>query len=1524
MQVKATVTAQGVFQYKEVQMRMAPALEEITVPVLCFSGRAARRIAARSRMPQRQQQAVVHFNNLLHDHGFHIVSLLSGQFYHDHTRNSAARNAADSLEVDMAVAPLDPNDIRDACKFIDSLGDGDGEIEIAELRLAFRRARQLVNRADPEAKGRVHMKSLAKALEILGLSAEKWFESLGSVDPEKGVGQMDLFKALRRLSDELQVHPKLGTLKATKAQDRFEFDDDSILEMMSFIDPNHDGMTTLEEIVDGISKATDNFNVNKAEAAAAKVLKELEKAMVAEGGDIATIFAEIDKDGSGSVNTEELTEALSEFHSRRHKERQHGKGMSGLSKEQEFSGSFNPSHSIHTASTNKTTLLQTISDWTASRGIQDADIALRDVEYVVDWADPNCDNEITASELVDSLNDLIGNIGSGDKRTTTSDSPLLKSAQLGSSPQYDDFAAGRLVARVFSAMYYRNITAFELFEQSVSHCSDEKLQEKNSLLAKALAKNAENDAAGELPSVAVPEHEADEADETEYARCGDVCQVLASLLATDCADQRQQLGQLGADALALDGHHGHPNPAAVDKGNPNKGDSPASPTHGSEGRDAGKDKGDKGKSNQALPLQALQQTIVDICNVANRTIDIFGQQDILAATTYFGLVDRPVVTQFELADAFIFASPEQLTKEGKAEKKDYTKRIKLCRKLQHVMVKNGHHLHGLFKTCFANEARQGHDPDVDVHSDKATVRLTNFVHGALLDVSDAIHAATLMGEASLAAHGKSKEGGLDEPLGSAESGKEMRLLELTSGHESADRASVAANVTATRPPKPSWKELRSLQSQLLSRLKRKSAVRISAATGVRDAVEIHGGGDWVTLYSGLAEELNISDAVDVLLGGSKPLAVYTIRTQNVTTATDGEGTLKEEIFQDRHFVVFVTSPEAPVIVRGYARPRELQVEWPKLETATLGDCRVKLSLEVCTGRKWVSGKVRQSANTMSLLTSAGKKSFRTVYTETVWGSRSSLSRSGSSGRGKLGLAKWGKKVKVTDLDPACWYHLRYRVDYERAKRGGRNEFLKGGVEDGLKDDFAPLDAVVHLAVGQGRAFGGVRSANTEPDVPEAPEMPRSIVDYKQSFMSMSSNIQATLKLSWTGSEENGHETKYYIVQKRLGRLLEIEEPAQSQSQSSETLTEGVGGNGLGGSAALTAVSIGRKGGSLQFREEGTTLTEGKKEKEGTEGKEGKEGKEGGGGIQWKSWETCYTNKFEQYFVKPPPLGTAGMQFRICAVNILGGSPWGEVLELTGSKYKEFFSSGTEDGLGSAGGEGGGDHGLDKFILRQTRAETIRNKKGKSLEGGDKGEEGKDGEEARTEGGNGGPAPSPNQRTQERFDLLGKTKREKMEAKKVVAFGRAVEDDMDLFGGGKMEAFTLTGDTLPTITASRGHSLEQQALNTTFERSAEIIQDQVDFPVSLGAARLALKSVQIAKTELVTRLPSSRMSPSPMNYLQKVRDDRERLERARYEDIAGELGVEGMTSLSRPSTAPPPSSSLLAQKWRVDEKLSKEM
>ena len=100
--------------------------------------------------------------------------------------------------------------------------------------------------------------------------------------------------------------------------------------------------------------------------------------------------------------------------------------------------------------------------------------------------------------------------------------------------------------------------------------------------------------------------------------------------------------------------------------------------------------------------------------------------------------------------------------------------------------------------------------------------------------------------------------------------------------------------------------------------------------------------------------------------------------------------------------------------------RHIKVAWPTLNTSKVGFCSVQLHLEVCAGRDWRSGKCRQSANTLSLLSSSGKRAFKSVYSMDV----AEAIRKGYGRRGGQ------QSITVTDLNPARWYHLRFKVIYK--------------------------------------------------------------------------------------------------------------------------------------------------------------------------------------------------------------------------------------------------------------------------------------------------------------------------------------------------------------------------------------------------------------------------------------------------------------------------------------------------------------
>ena len=945
-----------------------------------------------------------------------------------------------------------------------------------------------------------------------------------------------------------------------------------------------------------------------------QVLKQLEQAMISEGGDLTSVFAEIDKDGSGSVNTEELTDALTDFHLRRLRELQQAhSGMFGgtSQKDNAIRSLFNASHNMHARSVNKTQFLAIITAFCAKENIQDVDMGLKDIEHVLSWADPNCDNEITPAELTEAVNDLI---------STNSATPAPLPGQ------YDDFVAARIFARACSCLFYRKISFFKLFAEAIEmEAEDAELENQNTLEGIAVT-----DVVDDNQNFTPPEQNV----YAQLAKAGTLTNLLSKYILDDCNDHLVSHATSG-----VLGHCPHSsNNTAPQTQSPNNPDDLNHPT-------------------KLLNTRALQQTILDVCCVANRTIDIFSFQDIEDATNYFALVDRPITTMFEVTDAFTFPSVVE------ADERRIT-RLKLCRRFQHAMVKNGHNLNSLFDVSNINDQQHAHKKEIEpVDPQKTEVRISTFVHEALVDAAEAIRHTILVSPIAQARAA--------EMTNIAERIKEKRLNELMGGGTDVN---IAANLTVSKPPCPPWKDLLHLKSQLLAKLKKKSTIRVCATVGFVDAVHEakNKGLGWLTLFTGQADCMDIDDVMDVLLAKSKPLTVYTLRTQNI------ENRNNRDIFSTKHYVVFVTSPEAPVILD--AGVRELQVEWPKLDTKKLGDTEIKLSLEVCTGRRWVSGKVRQSANTLSLLTSAGKKSFRTVFVENI----NSHMKATTGRTREMGRAK---KIKVTDLNPAYWYHVRFRVDYKLVEPVVDEEHYD--------DDFKDISAV-----GRGRAYGGVRCVNTEPDVPEPPETPRDMLEFKARVMPMGgkgnsqSSVKVILKISWVGREDNGYQIKYYILQRRLGKN------SNDVIKKAKTLQR------LNIKSSISDVDSQEDDGEASVVRHG-----------------------GGPGpeaiIEWLMWETCYSNKFEQFYAKPPPLGTVGMQFRLCAINHLGASPWGNVLELSGGKYEEFFASGAEGGVGNVGGEGG----LDAHHLKNKHKGLV---KGGGDEDGEEEEgEGEEREEVRT-------------------------------------------------------------------------------------------------------------------------------------------------------------------------------------------------
>ena len=146
---------------------------------------------------------------------------------------------------------------------------------------------------------------------------------------------------------------------------------------------------------------------------------------------------------------------------------------------------------------------------------------------------------------------------------------------------------------------------------------------------------------------------------------------------------------------------------------------------------------------------------------------------------------------------------------------------------------------------------------------------------------------------------------------------------------------------------------------------------------------------------------------------------------------------------------------------------------------------------------------------------------------------------------------------------------------------------------------------------------------------------------------------------------------------------------------------------------------------------------------------------------------------------------------------------------------------------------------------------------------------------------------------------------------MVAFGRAVQDDLAIYGGGKMKLLMAMSEGRTRMLHSAGGGLPSpnhgvDAREMQLERSAAVIQGQVEFPVSLDAAKAALKKVSGGGEKgAVHKLISSRGSPSPKNYLQQVRDQRNH-----------KNNQESSGYGHRPKTAP--TVTTLKGKWLADD------
>jgi len=398
-------------------------IHQLTVGTFLSSLRQASRTHYRMKMSENHVKTVLHISNILTDNNTDLAGLLR---YLD----------GDSKEED-GDEELTPDQVKVAVNFIDGLGDGDGEVSLQELRHAFRIARTVVAQDDPDRRGRNTTERLAKAMKALNISTEDFFYEVVNKPSNSGlkneraeetsIGQITLFRSLSRLSR------RMASLNSEL--EGFPFADDDVLEIMEFLDPNKDGEVTLEEIKDGLRRVREGSGSDSESGLAARLLKNLESAMVEEGVDLQTVFEGIDADNSGSVNTEELGEAMNGFHKNRIKKKHEEFRQS------EERGKRRKNRERKTRSE----VVESITKWIADHNIHSIDLSTRDVGVFINFLDPFNDGEIKSEECQGFLEQMKGGARVDHEQ---------------------EFKAARLLSRCGQSMFTRKMGVFDIWDRA--------------------------------------------------------------------------------------------------------------------------------------------------------------------------------------------------------------------------------------------------------------------------------------------------------------------------------------------------------------------------------------------------------------------------------------------------------------------------------------------------------------------------------------------------------------------------------------------------------------------------------------------------------------------------------------------------------------------------------------------------------------------------------------------------------------------------------------------------------------------------------------------------------------------------------------------------------------------------------------------------------------------------------------------------------------------------------------------------
>ena len=206
---------------------------------------------------------------------------------------------------------LTRSEIDHIAQYIDSLGDGDGTIDLAEFEKAVRNNRRMKSCADDFAKGRLLILRLEQLIDAHSMTLMQWFnacdkhgaldkaqaEAGGPASPKSGKGdsRLTMSEVEEMLLDMSTKRPEL---------ENFTYDD--VRELVKFMDPNFDGNISKSEFKDAFARGRLPPNVLHVEYQSSLIVEKIERYMVEKKLRVKDVFKVLDTDSDDRVTLKEF------------------------------------------------------------------------------------------------------------------------------------------------------------------------------------------------------------------------------------------------------------------------------------------------------------------------------------------------------------------------------------------------------------------------------------------------------------------------------------------------------------------------------------------------------------------------------------------------------------------------------------------------------------------------------------------------------------------------------------------------------------------------------------------------------------------------------------------------------------------------------------------------------------------------------------------------------------------------------------------------------------------------------------------------------------------------------------------------------------------------------------------------------------------------------------------------------------------------------------------------------------------